>query len=243
MLIGVWAERDGETAEGRQYPTHLVVTGFESVPHDDFAAVVARWVQLLLLQAVALRRLLRILIEVPLTSRRVVHPRSCLAVVAHVCCRRWLHALPPAGTQRRRLSARYCGHVHVTTAAWRTPSSPHEAAAHGARVRQGAARVRYPGFTPVGTAHGSGARGAWSRGYGVLQKAKPTNPSRSYGPLLMAVLLETSKGDLVIDLFVDECPIASKNFLKLCKCVPCREHTQQPSASLLVGRHLYLSVS
>jgi cyclophilin family peptidyl-prolyl cis-trans isomerase len=35
----------------------------------------------------------------------------------------------------------------------------------------------------------------------------------------MAVLIETSKGDLVIDLFVDECPIASKNFLKLCKCV------------------------
>lgn len=45
----------------------------------------------------------------------------------------------------------------------------------------------------------------------------------THGALIMAVLLETSKGDLVIDLFVDECPIASKNFLKLCKCVPCRE--------------------
>lgn len=33
----------------------------------------------------------------------------------------------------------------------------------------------------------------------------------------MSVLLETSKGDIVIDLFVDECPIAAKNFLKLCK--------------------------
>ncbi|KAL6759755.1 cyclophilin-like domain-containing protein [Haematococcus lacustris] len=33
----------------------------------------------------------------------------------------------------------------------------------------------------------------------------------------MAVLLETSKGDIVIDLFVDDCPIASKNFIKLCK--------------------------
>ncbi|CAG9460831.1 unnamed protein product [Pedinophyceae sp. YPF-701] len=33
----------------------------------------------------------------------------------------------------------------------------------------------------------------------------------------MAVLLETSVGDLVIDLFVDECPKAAKNFLKLCK--------------------------
>ncbi|KAF8068349.1 CYP59 [Scenedesmus sp. PABB004] len=33
----------------------------------------------------------------------------------------------------------------------------------------------------------------------------------------MAVLLETSKGDLVVDLFVDEAPTACKNFLKLCK--------------------------
>ena len=33
----------------------------------------------------------------------------------------------------------------------------------------------------------------------------------------MAVLLETSKGDLVIDLFTDECPLATRNFLKLCK--------------------------
>lgn len=33
----------------------------------------------------------------------------------------------------------------------------------------------------------------------------------------MAVLLETSAGELVIDLFTDECPIAAKNFLKLCK--------------------------
>lgn len=33
----------------------------------------------------------------------------------------------------------------------------------------------------------------------------------------MAVLLETSKGDMVIDLYVDECPRTTKNFLKLCK--------------------------
>ncbi len=33
----------------------------------------------------------------------------------------------------------------------------------------------------------------------------------------MSVLVETSLGDIVIDLFVDRCPIASKNFLKLCK--------------------------
>lgn len=35
----------------------------------------------------------------------------------------------------------------------------------------------------------------------------------------MAVLLETSLGELVIDLFVDDCPLTCKNFLKLCKCV------------------------
>ena len=33
----------------------------------------------------------------------------------------------------------------------------------------------------------------------------------------MAVLLETSKGDIVVDLLTDECPRASTNFLKLCK--------------------------
>jgi cyclophilin family peptidyl-prolyl cis-trans isomerase len=35
----------------------------------------------------------------------------------------------------------------------------------------------------------------------------------------MSVLLETSKGDVVIDLLVDECPVTCKNFLKLCKWV------------------------
>ncbi len=33
----------------------------------------------------------------------------------------------------------------------------------------------------------------------------------------MAVLLETSVGDLVFDLHVDKCPNTCKNFLKLCK--------------------------
>ncbi|GLI66761.1 hypothetical protein VaNZ11_010727, partial [Volvox africanus] len=33
----------------------------------------------------------------------------------------------------------------------------------------------------------------------------------------MAVLLETSKGDIVIDLLTDDCPITTKNFIKLCK--------------------------
>jgi len=33
----------------------------------------------------------------------------------------------------------------------------------------------------------------------------------------MAVILETSLGDLVVDLYVEDCPMAAKNFLKLCK--------------------------
>ena len=33
----------------------------------------------------------------------------------------------------------------------------------------------------------------------------------------MAVLLETSRGDLVVDLFTEEAPQACLNFLKLCK--------------------------
>eukprot|EP00897_Mesotaenium_endlicherianum_P005476 jgi/Mesen1/4957/ME000248S04245 len=33
----------------------------------------------------------------------------------------------------------------------------------------------------------------------------------------MAVMLETSQGEIVVDLFTDECPLTCKNFLKLCK--------------------------
>ena len=33
----------------------------------------------------------------------------------------------------------------------------------------------------------------------------------------MSVLLETSLGDIVIDLEVEECPKTCENFLKLCK--------------------------
>jgi peptidyl-prolyl cis-trans isomerase-like 4 len=33
----------------------------------------------------------------------------------------------------------------------------------------------------------------------------------------MSVLLETSVGDLVIDLEVEDCPKTCENFLKLCK--------------------------
>ena len=33
----------------------------------------------------------------------------------------------------------------------------------------------------------------------------------------MSVLMETSFGDIVVDLFVDKCPTASYNLLKLCK--------------------------
>jgi peptidyl-prolyl cis-trans isomerase-like 4 len=33
----------------------------------------------------------------------------------------------------------------------------------------------------------------------------------------MSVLLETTRGDLVIDLLTEEAPVACRNFLKLCK--------------------------
>lgn len=33
----------------------------------------------------------------------------------------------------------------------------------------------------------------------------------------MSVLIETSYGDIVVDLFFEECPTACTNFLKLCK--------------------------
>ncbi len=43
---------------------------------------------------------------------------------------------------------------------------------------------------------------------------RPERPSRT---TCMSVLLETSVGDLVIDLEVDACPKTCENFLKLCK--------------------------
>lgn len=33
----------------------------------------------------------------------------------------------------------------------------------------------------------------------------------------MSVLVQTTAGDMTIDLFVDECPVACRNFLQLCK--------------------------
>jgi len=44
----------------------------------------------------------------------------------------------------------------------------------------------------------------------------PLPPSHG-PPLVMSVLLETSLGDIVIDLEVDACPKTCENFLKLCK--------------------------
>lgn len=32
-----------------------------------------------------------------------------------------------------------------------------------------------------------------------------------------SVMIETSLGEFVVDLYVDKCPLAAKNFLKLCK--------------------------
>ena len=43
------------------------------------------------------------------------------------------------------------------------------------------------------------------------------NAPRAAAHATMSVLIETSRGDIVIDLYVDACPVACKNFLKLCK--------------------------
>jgi hypothetical protein len=43
-----------------------------------------------------------------------------------------------------------------------------------------------------------------------LEEAEPS-------PLNMSVLIETSLGDLVVDLEIDSCPRVCENFLKLCK--------------------------
>ena len=52
----------------------------------------------------------------------------------------------------------------------------------------------------------------WSK---VTAKKGNKNPGNSC-PASMAVMLETSRGDMVIDLFTEDCPKATQNFLKLC---------------------------
>ena len=54
----------------------------------------------------------------------------------------------------------------------------------------------------------------------------------------MSVLIETSKGDIVIDLFTELCPTACKNFLKLCKTKYynfCLFHNVQPGSLVQTG--------
>ena len=54
----------------------------------------------------------------------------------------------------------------------------------------------------------------------ALASAHHTQPSRKASRLAierMSVLLETSLGDIVIDLEVEACPKTCENFLKLCK--------------------------
>lgn len=46
---------------------------------------------------------------------------------------------------------------------------------------------------------------------------RASSPPPAVHASTMSVLLETSVGDVVVDLFVEECPLACRNFLKLCK--------------------------
>ncbi|GAY42423.1 hypothetical protein CUMW_066740, partial [Citrus unshiu] len=50
----------------------------------------------------------------------------------------------------------------------------------------------------------------------IFSAATHTNCGQS-GKSRMSVLIVTSLGDIVVDLFVDKCPLTTKNFLKLCK--------------------------
>lgn len=51
----------------------------------------------------------------------------------------------------------------------------------------------------------------WSLTYSLLSLTSSANPFD------MSVLIETSLGDLVVDLEIDSCPRVCENFLKLCK--------------------------
>ena len=80
----------------------------------------------------------------------------------------------------------------------------------GGLYRQGAGpRKRiFPGYLIISSPHA--ARFVLCFLYPFLgRRRRPT--------ARMSVLLETSKGDIIIDLHCEDCPIACKNFLKLCK--------------------------
>ncbi|KAE8713823.1 Peptidyl-prolyl cis-trans isomerase CYP59 [Hibiscus syriacus] len=54
----------------------------------------------------------------------------------------------------------------------------------------------------------------------------------------MSILIVTSLGDIVVDLFTDKCPLTSKNFLKLCKIKyynGCLFHTVQKDFTAQTG--------
>ncbi|KAK9178984.1 hypothetical protein WN943_028178 [Citrus x changshan-huyou] len=54
----------------------------------------------------------------------------------------------------------------------------------------------------------------------------------------MSVLIVTSLGDIVVDLFIDKCPLTTKNFLKLCKIKyynGCLFHTVQKDFTAQTG--------
>ncbi|KAJ8762101.1 hypothetical protein K2173_007162 [Erythroxylum novogranatense] len=54
----------------------------------------------------------------------------------------------------------------------------------------------------------------------------------------MSVLIVTSLGDIVVDLYTDKCPLTSKNFLKLCKIKyynGCLFHTVQKDFTAQTG--------
>lgn len=57
---------------------------------------------------------------------------------------------------------------------------------------------------------GQGRNGLWL----ILVLGTSRGSPRGCGRHTMSVLLETSKGDIVLDLYVDDCPKACLNFLK-----------------------------
>ncbi len=52
--------------------------------------------------------------------------------------------------------------------------------------------------------------------------AARTRPPRRLARAAAQVLLQTSQGDIVIDLHAELAPVACKNFVKLCKCARAR---------------------
>eukprot|EP00958_Prasinococcus_capsulatus_P001166 scaffold106_cov380-Prasinococcus_capsulatus_cf.AAC.4 len=127
------------------------------------------------------------------------------------------------------------------TRAWpRLAGARHNAAAAAAAHAPAAAAAEGPLAGACGVVVASAAEVATAPRAGLAAGRRTGSIATGAA---MAVLLETTRGDVVIDLHTELCPITCKNFLKLCKCAPPSSRSVPVPVSLSLSLCVCLSVS